>query len=101
MFRCAGGQFGCNEYSGISPICRLVLPLLLSHKFLRIYPPRSNVFLVLKLDCGITELVESSLGFGDNFAKIHKNWNLSLGGRGCGVNLSVIKDLQYYRLKIT
>ena len=81
MFRCAGGQFGCNEYSGISPICRL-LPLLLSHKFPRIYPPRSNVFLVLKLDCGITELVESSLGFGDNFAKIRKNWNLSDLGAG-------------------
>ena len=62
MFRCAGGQFGCNEYSGISPICRLLL-LLLSPKFPRIYPPSPNVFLVLKLGRGITELVESSVSF--------------------------------------
>ena len=64
------------------PFAVSCLSLLLSHKFLRIYPLRSNVFLVLKLDCGITELVESSLGFGDNFAKIRKIWNLSDLGAG-------------------
>ena len=37
--------------------------LLLSHKFQRIYPPSPNVFLVLKLGRGITELVESSVSF--------------------------------------